>query len=95
MGAQRADLQRLDGQFQIINGAGGRGEMPDVIHRHVQEDELGDILLDEFEIRVAAQVGDIVHAAGDKIIDAHHLVAAGQKEVGEMGAKKAGRAGND
>ena len=48
--AERADLQRLDREFQVIHRAGRRGEMPDVIHRAVEEDELGDILLDEFEI---------------------------------------------
>ena len=35
--AERADLERLDRQFQIIDRAGGRGEMPDVIHRLVRE----------------------------------------------------------
>ena len=59
--AERADLQGLDRQFQIINRAGGRGEMPDVIHRRVQENEFGHVLLDELEIRVAAEMRDVVH----------------------------------
>src|SRR6266436_2855554 len=37
MGAQGADLQRLDGYLQIINGTGGRGKMPDEIDRHIRK----------------------------------------------------------
>ena len=93
--AQRTDLQRLDRQLEVINRAGRRGEMPDVIDRAVQEDELGHVLLDEFEIPIAAQVGDVVHAAGDEVVDADDLVAARQQQVGQMGAEEAGRAGDD
>ena len=41
--------------------------MPDVIHRHVQEEELGHILLDELEVGVAAQVRNVVDGAGTKL----------------------------
>ena len=93
--AERADLERLDGNFQVVNRAGRRGEMPDVIHRAVEENKLGDVLLDELEIPVAAEVRDVVHRAGDKIVEADDLVAARQKQIGEVRAEKAGGAGDD
>ena len=93
--AERTDLQRLDRDFQIINRAGGRGEMPDVIHRPIQENKFGDVLLDEFEIRVAAQVRDVVHRARDEIINADDLVPARQQQVAQMRAKKSRAAGDD
>ena len=93
--AQRTDLQRLDRQFEIINRAGRRGEVPDIVHGFIEKDEFGDILLDEFEVPVAAQMGDVVHAAGDEVINANHPVSPGEQQVGEMRTKKTGRAGND
>jgi len=93
--AERADLQGLDRQFEIINRAGGRGEMPDIIHRAFEKNKFGHVLLDEFEIRVAAEVRDVVHAASDKIINADDLVAARNEQVGQVRAKEAGGAGDD
>ena len=69
--------------------------MPDVIHRLVQEKKLGDVLQDEFEVRVAAQVRDVVHAAGDEIVNGDDPVAARQQQVGQVRAEKAGGAGDD
>ena len=69
--------------------------MPDVIHRRVEENKFGDVLLDELEIRVAAEVRDVVHAAGDKIVNADDLVAAREQQVGQVRAEKAGGAGDD
>jgi len=66
--AERADLERLNRQFQIINWAGGRREVPDVMDRRVEENKFGDVLLDEFEVWVAAEVRDVVHRAGDEIV---------------------------
>ena len=93
--AERADLEGLNRQFQIINRAGRRREMPDVIHRAFQEQEFGDILLNELELRIAAEVRDVVHAAGDEIVYADDFVAARDQQVGEMRAEKAGGPGDD
>ena len=69
--------------------------MPDEIHRSLEKNKLGDVLLDEFEIRIAAEMRDVVHAAGDKIINADDPVATRQQQVGEVRAEKAGGAGDD
>ena len=72
--AERADLHRLDGDLEVIKRAGGRSEMPDVIHRAFEKDELGHVLLDEPEIFVPAEMVDVIHAAGDKIVQPDDLV---------------------
>ena len=41
------------------------------------------------------QVRDVVHAAGDEIVDADDLVAARQQQVRQVRAEKAGGAGDD
>jgi len=78
--AERADFERLNRQFEIINRAGGRRKVPDIIHRHIEKNKVGDVLLDEFEIRIAAEVRDVVHAAGDKIVNADDFMAAREKQ---------------
>ena len=93
--AERADLHGLDRDLQIINRAGGRGKMPDVIHRAVEENKFRHVLLDEFEIRVAAEVRDVVHRAGDKIVEADDFVAARQQQIGQVRTEKAGGTGDD
>ena len=81
MRAERTDLERLDRQFQIINRAGGRCEVPDVLHRLVEKKEFCEILLDEFEVRIAAERRDVAHRAGDEIVNANDLMAARQEQV--------------
>ena len=47
--------------------------MPDVIDGFVKEDEFRDVLLNEAEVLVAAEVGDVVRAAGDEVVEAMTL----------------------
>jgi hypothetical protein len=39
-------------------------------------------------------VRDVIHAAGDKIINANDLVAAGHQQVGQVRAEESGGAGD-
>ena len=50
--------------------------MPDVVHPGIQKDEFRDVLLDELEIRIAAEVRDVVHRARHKVVYTHHLMSA-------------------
>src|SRR2546422_11055252 len=68
------------GEFEIIDRAGRRREVPDVVHCFMQEKELRDILLDEFEVRVAGQVIDVFHRAGDKVVNGDDPVSAGDRK---------------
>lgn len=65
------------------------------MHRNMQENELGDILVDEFEVGIASQVRDVIDRASDKIVDADDLMAACQQQVRQVRAQKPGGAGND
>src|SRR5438552_19025072 len=95
MGAERTDFECLNRKLEIIDWAGGRGKVPHVMDRDIEEDEFRDILLDELEIWIAAEVGNVVHAAGDEIIDADHLVTTREEKIGQVRAEEAGGAGDD
>ncbi len=95
MRAQRANLEGLDREFVVIHRAGGGGEVPNILHRLVEEQELGDILLDELELPVAGEVGDVFDRAGNEIVDADDAVAAGEQQIDQMRTEKARRAGDN
>ena len=63
--------------------------------RHIQENKFRHVLLDEFEMGIAAEVGDVVHRTGDKIVDGDDLVAAREQQVRQVRAQKSGAAGDD
>ena len=69
--------------------------MPDEIHRAFEKNKFRHVLLDEFEIWIAAEVRDVVHAAGDKIVNADDFVVAREQQIGQVRAEKAGGAGDD
>jgi hypothetical protein len=46
----------------------------------------------KLEIRVISHVGQIGPGAGEKIIDAQHLVARSKQTIDEMGTEEAGSA---
>ena len=94
MRAERTDLQRLDRQLGIIDGAGRRSEMPDEIHRATQINKFGNILANEPEIRIPSEMRDVIHAAGDQIVDGDDAVAAREKQINQMRSQKAGAAGH-
>src|SRR5438270_13735390 len=89
MGAQRPDLQGLNRQLEIVNRAGGRCEMPHVIHRNIEKNELRHILLNEPEVSVASEMRDVIHAPGYEIINPDYFMTALKQIVGQMGAEKA------
>ena len=55
---------------------------------------LDDVVLDEGEVGVALEVGDVLALAGDEVVDADDLVALAEQQVGEVGAEEAGGAGD-
>ena len=95
MRAERADFQRRDRQFEIINRAGGRGEMEDVIDLIGHEQILGHVLLDESVIFVPGEVLDVREVPGDEIVDRDHAMTFREQPVGQMRAEKPGAAGHD
>ena len=53
--AVRADLQRRDRVLEVIDRAGRRGEVEDVMHFVRQEDEIRDVVLDELVVSLPAR----------------------------------------
>ena len=51
---------------------------------------LGDVLALEAERRVTAQMGDVVQAAGQEVVDGDHRDATPEEVVAEVRAKKPG-----
>ena len=56
--AERADLERLDRQLEVVDRAGRAGPVQDVVDRAVDVDVLRDVVADELKILVA-EMGDV------------------------------------
>lgn len=95
MGTEAADLQRLNRDLLVVDGARRRGEVQHEIQRFIDGDVLGDIVLDEAEIGVTLQVGDVLRAAGDEVIHPDDAHALGEQGVAEVRAEEAGSASDE
>ncbi len=54
---------------------------------------LADVLLEELEARLVAQMGDVLACAGEQIVGANDGVALAEQRVAQMRAEKSGAAG--
>jgi len=59
VGAERTNFQGRDRQLEIINRAGGRSEMKNVIDLLGQKEILGHVLFDETIVLVAGEMLDV------------------------------------
>jgi hypothetical protein len=94
MSAERAHLQRLNRQFQIVHRAGWGGKMPHIVHWTINEEKLGDILLNESEVPVSSQMGDVIRRPGHQIVDSNHPVTTCEQTIGKVRSQKPGGAGH-
>ena len=94
VGAERADLQRLDWQFEVVHRAGRARPVQDEVHRAVDVDVGRDVVADQLEVAVA-QVRDVGQIARQQVVDADDRGAAIEQGLGEMGSDEAGGAGDD
>ena len=56
-------------------------------------DEIRDVIWNEPEFRIAEEMGYVVGASGEKIIQANNFVPFRDKPVAEMGSDESGAAG--
>ena len=91
---QRADLQRRNRQLEIVDRARRAGPVQHVVHRPVDVDVVGDVVLDELEVAIG-EVRDVGDIAGQQVVDADDGVAAIEQRFGEMRADEAGGTGDD
>jgi hypothetical protein len=69
--------------------------VPDVIDWRVQEDEFGHVLLDEPEVGIPSEMGDVVSGSGDQVVDPYDLMPLLNKQVSKMRAKETSSASHD
>jgi hypothetical protein len=92
VGAEAADLERLDGQLEVVLGRRGAGEVHHGVDiaRHV--DVRRHVVVHELERRVAEHAGEVVLAAGDQVVDGDDLVPPGQQRLADVRAEEPGSA---
>jgi hypothetical protein len=95
MGAQRPDLEGLDGQVQVVVGRGRAGEVQHPVERPLHVDVLGDVVADQREVGLALQVRDVLGRAGDEVVHAHHAGLAAEEKLAEVRADEASTSGDE
>ena len=96
MGTQSAHFQRRNGQFEIIKRAGRRCEMKNVIDFFFrQEDEIGNVVLNETIILVSGEMPNVRGVPCDQIVDRDHAMTFRQQTISQVRAQKASAAGHD
>ena len=68
--------------------------MVDDVDRLVDLDVLDDVVVAELELRPAADVRDVLEAAGLEVVEADHAIVAREKVVAEMRAEEARASGD-
>jgi hypothetical protein len=76
----------------IMDRRGRAGQVVDLVHRN--EDRVVHVVVHELEVRVIQQVGDVVLAAGEQVVQADHAVAARDQPVAQVRADEPGSAGD-
>ena len=66
--------------------------MEDAVQPAVDLERIADVLLDESELRIVQQEGDVGAAAGDEIVDGDDVMPIGDPAIRQMGGYKAGSA---
>ncbi len=93
VGAEGADFEGGDGHAEVVYGAGGAGEVEDVVYFAFDVNVFGDVVVDEVE----AGVPDVIYigyGASDEVVHADNMMTFGEKALAEMGAYEAGAAGD-
>ena len=94
MGAQGADFQSRNRQFQIIHRTRRRGEMQDIVQRLRHFDIAADVVIDEAKARIFEKGADVLVGAGRIVVHAQHFVPLIEKTLAQVRADEAGAAGN-
>src|SRR5207249_10113611 len=93
MGAERADLEGLDRQFQIVDRARRAREVEHALEWPLHLDEVGDVVQDQLKAGVALQVVEVRPVAGDEVVHPVAPVDEREQAVAEMRAEKPRGAG--
>jgi hypothetical protein len=92
-GAVAADVERLEGQLDVVDGARRGGEVEDAVQAP-RDGQLGrHVRLDEREPRVPLELGDVPPGAREQVVHRHDLMAGRLEALAEVGAGAAGDEG--
>ena len=92
-GAVHTGLGGLNRVVLVVDGAGGAGQVVDLVDLHVKRE--GDVVAHELEAGVVEQVRDVVLGAGEEVVGAEHVVPLLQQAVAEVAAQEPGAAGDE
>ena len=95
VGSIGAHLERVEREAQVVDRAGGAGQVEDEVHRLVDEPGLRQVLVDEDEVGAVLDVLDVLERARVEVVHAHHAVALLEQVVAEVRAEKTGAAGDN
>src|SRR5439155_22786079 len=83
-----ADLERVQGQAQVVDRAGRAGEVKDEVDRLLDEPGLREVVVDEDEVGAVLDVLDVLQRAGVEVVDADDAVPLAQEVVAEVRAQE-------
>lgn len=91
----RAHLERLDGQLQVVDRRGGRREVQHEVDRPGDVHELGHVAADQVEPGFAHEVGDVGGCAGEEAVEADDLGTPFDERGAQVAAEEPRAAGDD
>ena len=95
VGAQRAHLQGLNRNLEVVNRRGRRGEVQNVIQLAGHEHKFAHVGMMELKIFLAKQMLNILERTRNQVVHGDDVVALFQEPVAEVRAQKTGPAGNE
>src|ERR1700722_4245851 len=87
-GPDRADLQRLYGQLEVVDRARGGGEVEHRVHLAAYVEILGHVVAHQPERGVLDQVRHVSRGTGAEVIQAYYRAALGQQPFGKVRAEE-------
>ena len=81
VGPVRAHLERVQGQAVVVDRAGRARQVEDDVHRLLEEERFGEVVVDEAKVRAVPDVLDVLERPRVEVVDAHDSTSFGKKEV--------------
>jgi hypothetical protein len=94
MRTKGVDFEYLDGLRREIYGAGRGSKVKDEIDRAIHVKVVGHVVIYVAKAGIFQMVRDIVHAAGNEVVEGDDFAALRQQAVAKVGPKETGAAGD-
>ena len=90
--AQRPHLQRLNGQFEVVDRARGGSKVQHCVQRSIEVEILCHVLLDKAKALVSREVLNVPRAARNQVVHGDDLVSLAEEPVTQMRSEEPGTA---